>query len=224
MAKVQRITKIKNSVRDDAPIIAVGKNRYYLSDLFDKHLHAGQDVEVFTTFGELKTIKKGEWIGNLFSYVVVFGKPALMFKPSDGYFGKKYYYMPYYGVNTIDDVLLRYNYKLKWYKVLTNLVIDALPFPFYVQDYYRFSDNLLPTTEESDKKADDLDKKLEDLDKRDDAIQAFFDQFKKPVYLGAAALAAYRALVSDKQAEQFIFGGLAAYAAYEGVKEPEKKK
>jgi GIY-YIG catalytic domain len=223
MAKVYPITRLKNSVRDDSPVIAIGGSRYYLSNLFNKHLHAGQDVEVFTSFGDRKTIKKGEWIGNLFSYVVVLGKPALMFKPSGNYFGAKNYYMPYYGVNTIDDNLLRYNYKNKWMSVpLVALIIQSLPLGLSILTYYNFP-NDLPNVEQSDKKADDTDKKIDDLDKRDAAIDDFLNQFKKPIYLGAAALATYKALSANKPAEQAIFGGLAAYAAYEGLKDVKKK-
>ena len=224
MAKIQQITRVKNSVRDDAPVIAIGKNRYYLSDLMDKHLHAGMDVQVFTTAGDVRTIKKGEWLGKLFSYVMVFGAPALMFHPSDGYFGKKSYFVRYYGVDMIDDKLLRYNYRLnKWIIAAAKaLIIVTFPMASNVFNGYDPS-KTLPTTNESDKKADDLDKKTDELDKRDASIDAFFASFKKPVYLGAAILAAYKALSSDKQAEQLIFGGIAAYAAYEGLKEGEKK-
>ena len=217
MAKVQQITKVKNSVRDDAPIIAIGKNKYYLSNLIDKHLHAGMDFQVFTTAGDLRTIKKGEWVGKLFSYVMVMGAPALMFYPSDGYFGKKHYYVRYYGVDMIDDKLLRYNYRLNKWVIAAAKALTIIVFPMSGNIFNGYDAINLPTTGESDKKADDLDKKIDDLDKRDASIDAFFASFKKPVYLGAALLAAYKALSSEKQAEQLIFGGLAAYAAYEST-------
>jgi hypothetical protein len=195
-----------------------------MSQLFDKHLHAGQDVEVFTSFGDIKRIKQGEWIGNLFSYVVVLGKPALMFKPAGSYFGAKYYYMPYYGVNTIDEGLLTYNYKNSQWVRLSASFLSIFPMPFGVPltSFYKF--DTLPTKDESDKVSDERDKKLEDLDKRDAAIEDFFIQFKKSIYMGAAALATYQALSSKKPAEQALFGGLAAYAAYEGLKDTSKKK
>ena len=58
-----------SSTRNPSEIIAVGTKRIYLGDLFDKHLHAGQPIEVFTSFGDKKILQAGEWIGKFFSYV-----------------------------------------------------------------------------------------------------------------------------------------------------------
>ena len=91
-----------------------------MGDIFDKHIHAAMDVTVFTAYGETRTIKKGEWIGVLFSYAIVMGEPALLLYGDGGYFGKRTYYLRYYGPNTIDDKLLRYNYRNdKWVTLTT---------------------------------------------------------------------------------------------------------
>jgi hypothetical protein len=223
MAIVYPIARIKNSVRDDSPVIAVGKNRYYLSQLFNKHLHAGQDVEVFTSFGDIKAIKQGEWIGNLFSYVVVLGKPALMFKPAGNYFGAKYYYMPYYGVHTLDEKLLTYNYTNSQWTRLSAAILSIVPIPFGIPltSYYKF--DTLPTKSESDKASDARDKKVEDLDNRDDWFKSIFGDIGSTLLWGGAALAGFKSLSSDKQMEQVAYGGVAAFLGYKAFNMQDKK-
>jgi hypothetical protein len=198
-----------SSTRNNSPIIAIGNNRYYLGDIFDKNIHAAMDLTVFTDYGETRTIKKGEWIGVLFSYATVMGAPALLLYGDGGYFGKKTYYLRYYGPNTIDDRLLRYNYRNdKW--VTLSSALNLIPFFGIFKDVFNGYRQKLPTADESDKVADERDQKDEELNKQD-------DMFRK-IYLGAAVFTCFKALTAEETTEQLAYGGLSAYLFYEGVK------
>jgi hypothetical protein len=199
-------------------VIGIGRSKYYLSTILGKHLHAGTDVDIYTREGEKLTIKKGEWIGKLFGYEQnVFGAPAFKFQTKDAHFkNREFYYLRYYGVDTFDDKILRYNYTMNKWVLRAGTLISLLIFPPATDIFYNRAqpENTLPTQKQSDEKTENP---------LDNMFSNMFGGIKKTVFLGAAALAAYRALTSEKQAEQFIFGGIAAYAAYEGMKDTTKK-
>jgi len=194
--------RLGNTV-DVSPEIAIGENVYYVSTLIDKHLHAGQDnVKVFTTDGKSKLLKKGDWIGKLFSFDIQKDAKTgadmgrLMFWQNDGYFkGNKVYFVEFTGKNTVSEAILKYNYKVSAVKSVANpwvLLAPGIFIPLWLYKKWKEQQDggTLPTKDQVDTKDAERDAALDAT--KDGLFNGSWDEILKkfllPVVLGVAGL------------------------------------
>lgn len=246
MAKYNKI----GNTADISPTIQVGQNVYYVSTLIDKHLHAGEDgTEIFTLDGKSKMLKKGEWIGQLYSWDIKqdaktgasFGR--LMFWQNSTHFPQnKVYFVKNKSNNTVNELVLQYNYKdVKTTSSLPSWVL-LMPGVYILRDLYdkwktgnppKQEGGGLPTQKQTDandaaRDKRDADSKKGPLDGMLPDFKAFFASAKPYLYGAGAVLCAVKAFETPSKTLQVGFGGAAAglgYLAYTAYSElPTKPK
>ena len=189
------------NVADISPEIKIGKNIYYVASLQDKHLHAGEDaVEIYTSDGKKKLLNKGEWIGQVFSFViqqdskgVPYGR--ITFHPNAYFPNNRVYFLKIKNANTISESILKHNYKqLSKSTAYKNVwvILSSLFVPYDAYQSWKNGNiqppNPLPTKEEqntTDTERADAEQKL---DTRDDWWNGLFKNAKNVIVGGVAVV------------------------------------